>query len=374
MYLSAGALDVATETDDEDLAAALERQWESTTRRRTYITGAIGSHHQNEAFGDDYELPPDRAYAETCAGIASIMFNWRLLLRNGDPKYADLLERTLLNNVLASPREDGRAFFYTNTLHRRVAGTPVSDHELSERAESSLRAPWFEVSCCPTNVARLLASVDTYFATADTNGIQIHQYGDVDIRTEVGDRPVALTVRSGYPFDGRVLVTVDAGEAFELTLRLPAWARGRSEASLNGQGVSTADSTVTVTVRAGDQVELTLPMVPRLIYPDRRIDAVRGSVAVERGPLVLCLESTDLPDAVDLNDVVLDMDHQPQSVDGGARIVFRESVPSISEDWPYGASMPESGVRERFSARLIPYFHWANRGPSTMRVWIPIAQ
>ena len=120
LYLASGALDVATETGDDELAAAVRRQWANGVARRTYITGGVGSHHQDEAFGDDFELPADRAYAETCAGIASVMLSWRLLLATGEDKYADLIERTLLNNVLASPRADGRAFYYANTLHQRT--------------------------------------------------------------------------------------------------------------------------------------------------------------------------------------------------------------------------------------------------------------
>ena len=183
LYLAAGALDVATETGDDELAAAVRGQWANGVARRTYITGGVGSHHQDEAFGDDFELPADRAYAETCAGIASVMLSWRLLLATGEDKYADLIERTLLNNVLASPRADGRAFFYTNTLHQRTPGPVPDEDQVSPRAESGLRAPWFEVSCCPTNVARMLASVGLYFATASDDGIQLHQYGDYRVTT-----------------------------------------------------------------------------------------------------------------------------------------------------------------------------------------------
>ena len=161
------------------------RQWANGVAHRTYITGGVGSHHQDEAFGDDFELPADRAYAETCAGIASVMLSWRLLLATGEDKYADLIERTLLNNVLASPRADGRAFYYTNTLHQRTPGQVPDQQQLSHRAESGLRAPWFEVSCCPTNVARTLASVSLYFATASDDGIQLHQYGDYQVSTEL---------------------------------------------------------------------------------------------------------------------------------------------------------------------------------------------
>ncbi|WP_354002945.1 glycoside hydrolase family 127 protein [Microbacterium elymi] len=173
LYLASGAADVAIDNGDDELLGAVKAQWANTVARRTYITGGMGAHHQNEEFGEDYELPADRAYAETCASIGSVMLSWRLLLRTGEPKYADLIERTLLNGILVSPREDGRAFYYANTLHQRTASTGESEAGLSERAEATLRAPWFEVSCCPTNVARTLASLPGYLATADDGGIQL---------------------------------------------------------------------------------------------------------------------------------------------------------------------------------------------------------
>jgi DUF1680 family protein len=367
LYLAAGAVDVAVETGDTELFDAVETQWTNTVARRTYITGGMGSHHLDEAFGADYELPPDRAYSETCAGIASVMLSWRLLLETGESKYSDLIERTLLNNILASPREDGRAFFYANTLHERVAGSVPSEDEVSDRAESSLRAPWFSVSCCPTNVARTLASIGLYFASRSSTGVQLHQYGDYDVATELEDGAVALRVRSGYPFDGTVTVSVDAAPANGTTvsLRVPAWASG---ATLDGEPVDAA-STASRSVSAGEQLVLTLPMQPRVIRPHPSIDAVRGTVALERGPLVLALESVDLPAGVDFAAARFDVDSRVEPTEHGARIVAAAGRVSDSA-WPYdGIESPRDPTR--LEVELVPYFSWANRGPSTMRVWIP---
>ena len=194
LYLAAGAVDVAVETGDDELLATIIAQWEATIARRTYLTGGMGSHHTGEAFGDDFVLPPDRAYSETCAGIASVMLAWRLLLATGEPRFADLIERTLYNVVATSPAPDGRAFFYANPLHQRVPGTPRR-RSREQRASSSLREPWFLVACCPTNVARTLASLATYLATADGGGVQIHQYVDSRVRTTLDDgRRVGLMV------------------------------------------------------------------------------------------------------------------------------------------------------------------------------------
>ena len=301
LYLAAAALDVADETDDDELAEAVRAQYDRTVARRSYLTGGMGAHHQNEEFGDDFELPADRAYAETCASIGSVMVAWRLLLRTGDARYADQIERTLLNGVLVAPRADGRAFYYSNTLHRRERTTEVADDELSERAEASMRAPWFEVSCCPTNVARTLASVAGYFATADDHGIQLHQYGELRIDTVIPAGRIRLAVSADYPVGGRIRVTVEEAPDAEvrIALRIPAWAGGRATLAVADDpavDVEGQQAVVARTFRAGDRIELVLPMEPRYVYPHPRIDAVRGQVAVERGPLVLALEDVDLPD------------------------------------------------------------------------------
>ena len=371
LYLSAGALDVAVETADDDLVAAIAGQWEQTVARRTYITGGMGSHHLDEAFGADFELPADRAYAETCAGIASSMLSWRLLLQSGESRYADLMERTLINNVLASPREDGRAFYYTNTLHQRVNGSVPADDTVIERALSSLRAPWFWVSCCPTNVARTLASLHLYFATADDDGVQLHQYGDYSVATTLPDgQAVMVRVASAYPFDGRVTVTVDSAAEFTLSMRIPEWAVG---ARLDGERVDTAMDTGTVRVRrafaAGETVTLDLPMDARFVRPDARVDDARGQVAIERGPIVLCLESVDLPEGVDTENLVVDSTRPPVTTERGAAVLVHERVRAAERGWPYGQQA--SYLSPQVTAQLVPYFSWANRGPSTMRVWIP---
>ena len=371
LYLASGALDVATETGDEDLSAAVREQWANGVARRTYITGGAGSHHQDEAFGDDFELPADRAYAETCAGIASVMLSWRLLLATGLDQYSNLIERTLLNNVLASPRADGRAFYYTNTLHQRTPGSVPDQHQLSHRAESGLRAPWFEVSCCPTNVARTLASVSLYFATASEHGVQLHQYGDYRVSTALGTGTVTLRVSSAYPASGAISVDIIEAPAEELTLRLrvPAWARGSAVLSESPTTRAPGYIEIRRIFRTGESINVTFPGAPRATYPDARVDAVRGTFAVERGPLVLALESADLPPGWTVNEITADPGSIGISEEGATIDVYRRRPASAG--WPYQAE-PDGQEGERVRARLIPYHQWANRGPGTMRVWLPI--
>lgn len=372
-YLAAGAVDVAVETDDTDLLDALTTQWENTVARRTYVTGGQGSQHEGEAFGHDFVLPADRAYSETCASIGSIMFSWRLLLAQGLPRYADLVERTLFNVVATSPSHEGTAFYYTNTLHQRVPGTVPPTDVASPRASSSLRAPWFAVSCCPPNVARTLASLAAYVATTDDDGLQLHQYAPSRIRTTLADgRRVELDVDTAYPTDGVVRLTVAATEdrPWTLTLRVPSWADGAELRTPDGVQQA-RPGTVSVHRRfaAGDVVELHLPMQPRVSSPDPRIDAVRGCVVVERGPEVLALESVDLGGA-DVSLVRLDLAAGLREVDGRVLATLVTDAPADAA-WPYG-TRPSQPDGARTQAPLIAYHDWANRGPSTMRVWLPV--
>jgi DUF1680 family protein len=377
MYLAAGAVDIATEFDDAELLAAVERQWAHTVATRTYVTGGVGAHHQNEEFGNDFELPADRAYAETCAAIGSIMLSWRLLLQTGEGKYADLIERTLLNAVLVSPRADGRAFYYANTLHQRTLGAMPAEDELSERAEATVRAPWFEVSCCPTNVARTLASVSSYFATSTSDGIQIHQFGEASIRTTTGTgtRVDVLMRAAEYPFEGTIVLDVSSDDEVEISVRIPSWAATDATVRFGDRDVLVGDGYARIRARFdGTQpIEVELPMAPRFIYPDPAIDALRGTVAIERGPLVLCAESTDLPADVAL-DAIRVMDAQPATAtDRGAEAWFSVSRRSPA-DWPYTGSPVTVTDERRIHLALHPYFAWANRGPSMMRVFIPISR
>ena len=375
LYLAAGAADLALETGDEELLAAVTSQTLTTLARRTYLTGGMGAHHEGESFGQDYELPADRAYSETCAGVASVMLNHRLLLATGEVVHADAVERALYNVVAASPAQDGHAFYYTNTLHQRVPGTVPDTAVASPRASSSLRAPWFEVSCCPTNVARTVASLGSYLASVDDDGLQLHQYAPATVRADLPGRgEVVLRVETAYPADGRVTVTVvrTPDHAWTLSLRVPAWADG---ATLGDGGperpASPGYATVTRVFSAGEVVTLDLPMAARWTYPDPRVDAVRGQVAVERGPVVLALESTDL--GVSVNHVQVRTDRPPVERDGAVLVPAR-TLELDDPAWPYvpDADGVVRGATDHGLVPLVPYASWANRGPSTMRVWMPV--
>lgn len=370
LYLSAAAVDAAVDDGDLDFVDTLERQWAHTVERRTYLTGGMGSRHQDEGFGDDFELPADRAYCETCAGVGSVMFAWRLYLATGDVRYADLIERTLFNVIATSPSEDGRAFFYANPLQQRVRAA-APDEGVNARAEGGSRAPWFDVSCCPTNVARTFASLAAYSAADDDGAAVILQY----MAGRVAVAGYTMDVETQYPVDGRIRITVvEAPTSGRLRLRIPSWSAaaslavsGRSPQQV-GPGWAHVEDLV-----AGDVVDLDLDVAPRLTWPDPRIDAVRASVAVERGPLVLCVESTDLPPGVDLQDIAIDTTSAPRIHGDGAEIDVRVRMTRDTPPGrvPYGAPSATT-ARKRIPVSLIPYHRWAERWPTTMRVFLPV--
>lgn len=368
-YLGAGAADVAVETGDDELLDAIRRQMDRTLGRRTYITGGWGSRHTGESFGEDFELPPDRAYCETCAAIGSVMVAWRLLLATGDERYADVIERALFNAIACSPSLTGDSFFYANPLQVRTPGHQPDPNQPCPRAESGVRAPWFTVSCCPPNLARLFASLSAYVASVDGDCVRIHQFAAGQITAPLaGGGRVRLGVRTDYPHDGRVEVTVleCPDGPWSVALRIPGWAKVGLEGFTRVGRLAVAEN-----LRVGDSVSMRIDMAPRLVFPDPRIDAVRGCVAVERGPLVLCLESVDLPEGIGIDCFHLDVDAPVAADDDGALVSGVVSQYSDPE-WPYGDCVPDE--QNRTSVRLIPYHRWANRGPSTMRIWIPVAR
>lgn len=354
VYLLAGVVDVAVENRDHELLQVAERLWDTAQSSRTYITGGQGSRHRDEAFGDPYELPPDRAYAETCAAIGSFQWAWRLLLATGDSKYADEMERLLYNGIAASTAAGGTAFFYSNPLQLRTG------HDGSEEDAPTQRLGWYSCACCPPNLARLMASLHNYVATGGPEGLQLHLYASGTF-TAAGR---TVRVDTAYPWSESVTLSVtDAAEGpWTLSLRVPAWctdARLTVNGSLVRAGAQEGYLRLTRTWRVGDRVELTLAMPPRRETGHPRVDAVRGTVALARGPVVHCLEQADLPPALAgevFEDLFLDPAEPVTGSDRRLHAVIRSR---------------ETGTSARVP--LIPYYLWANRAPGPMRVWIPLA-
>jgi uncharacterized protein len=360
LYLDCGAVDVAVELDDHELLAAVRRRWDDLTRTRTYLTGGMGSRHRDEAFGDPFELPPDRAYAETCASIASVMLAWRLLLATGSVEYADAIERAMYNGVLAGISLNGTRFFYTNPLQRRT-------HRASEPPTHGERAPWYPCACCPPNLMRTLSSWQQYLATCDDGGVQIHQYAAADLRATVAAGDVRLSIRTEYPWHGHVSVHIvqTPEQPWTLSLRVPHWSRS---AKLTGPGdIAPTDAAPGVVElyrpwQAGETVVLDLDLPVRVTEPDPRVDAVRGCVAIERGPLVYCIESADLPARVQLEDLRWDAQ---RGIDTVPRPDIGDGIVGVT------APVVHSPSGDGMVAGAIPYYAWANRRVEGMRVWLP---
>jgi DUF1680 family protein len=383
LYLAAGVADVYLETGDPSLLEANEKLWRSAFEQKTYITGGQGSRHRDEAFGDPYELPPDRAYAETCAGIASFMWNWRLLLATGKGKYADAMERVLLNTIAASTSLDGRHFFYSNVLQRR------DGHDGTQEDAPSQRLEWYACACCPPNVARLVASLQHYAVTRNERGVQMHLFsqGSVDVAAPDGTG-VHLEIDTSYPWSGRVDVTVDGGGAiWELALRIPRWCTAVT-LSVDDEVLSIGadpDGYARIQRRwgSGIKVRLVLEMAPRWIGAHAHVDAVRGELALTRGPLVYCVEQIDQVPGISIDDLRVDPMNSVNVIAAPARIGAEVALAGEAQVLPpadqalYRAlsdseaagSEQTRGTRVPFLA--VPYFRWANRGDSPMRVWIP---
>lgn len=305
------------------------------------------------------------------------MLAWRLLLATGDPACADLIERTIYNGVLPGVSLDGEAFFYENPLQRRTV-------QAAAAPGFGERASWYPCACCPPNLMRTLASWEQYLATTDDAGIQVHQYAPSVILAGTAAGPVRLGIETGYPWSGEVnVVVLEAPEGpWSLSLRVPSWAQGSTVREGAGRSVPVEPGSPWVSGQrawqSGDTIVLELATAPRVIAPDPRIDAVRGCVALERGPLVYCIETVDLPDGIDLEDVYLTAGSLPSAEarpDLGDGVVGLTAPavhrPHARRSWPYGETSRVRTAADAVAIRAIPYYAWANRTVRAMRVWIP---
>jgi DUF1680 family protein len=383
-YLACGALDVASETHDRALLDAAVSQWEDMVARRMYLTGGVGSRHKDEAFGDPFELPSDRAYAETCAAIGTVMWSWRLLLATGECRYADLIERVLFNGFMSGVSLKGDTYFYANPLHVRAGHSGPEDGP-----GSTARRGWFDVACCPPNVMRTVSSLQHYFITSTEAGVQIWQFAPSLISMEGANGQVCLAVETDYPLSGRVSVKVESAPAgtFEIALRVPGWAEATTgavvAAELSTGPVPLEPGRLWRTSRSwqrGDQIVMDIPLRTRVVHPHPRIDAVRGCVAFEHGPFVYCLEEVDAGGPERLEAVRFSARDQlvpaAMEIDGEPLVALSANakLAAVTDQnkFPYDVGAWDQEPAASFELRLVPYFAWGNRRPGqTMRVWIP---
>ena len=387
MYLAAAVADLYMETGEQALLETSQSLWNDMTKGKMYITGGIGSRYDGESFGESYELPADQCYCETCAAIGNFFWNWRMLLITGESRYADLIERLLYNGTLSSPGLEGASFFYVNPLmlrngrYVRLSANPPEEHKASGRPE------WHYVACCPSNTMRLRASLAHYFATSNEAGIQIHQYGNL----EISSGQSRLAMETEYPWDGHVKITVTKSDdhSWKLALRLPGWCQNVS-VKVNDQEeqghLQKGYMLIDRAWKAGDVIEAEFVMPPFLVEADPRIDSMRGCVALQRGPIVYCLETHDQERGVNLLDVEIDPSQEWTSrwhggLLGGVVTLEGTGYQQDRSSWlENGLYRPLIGGNEnRHSDRkvkltAIPYYTWGNRGLESMRVWIPYIQ
>ncbi len=371
LYLYAGMTDLYAETGERALMEALEGLWQDLQQHKVYVTGGVGARYEGEAFGDAYELPNRRAYAETCAAIAHVMWAWRLLLATGEARYADALETALYNSVLSGVSLDGATYFYQNPLADR------GGHR---------RQPWFGTACCPPNVARLFASLPGYAYAASDEGFWIHLYATGSATADLpGVGAVTLRQQNDYPWDGDITVTVEleTPAAFGLFLRVPAWTEDAAVTINGGAFGDVVQPGRYVAIRrkwtAGDVVRLALPMPVRVLSSHPHVVNNRDRVAVMRGPLVYCIEAADHP-GIDPWDLVLPAysewraEWRPDLL-GGVVTLHTDALTPSHDGWDgrlYRPSPLQRLAATRVPLTAIPYYAWANRAPGPMQVWLPV--
>jgi DUF1680 family protein len=362
MYLYSAMADLAV--DDPTLRPALDRLWDDVTLKKLYITGGLGPSRHNEGFTTDFDLPNETAYAETCAAIGLIFWAHRMLLLEGDGRYADVLERALYNGAISGVSLDGERFFYENPLASTGA------HH---------RQGWFDCACCPPNAARLLASLGGYLYATRPDGVQVHLYAAGTATLALPDgAPLALRVETRYPWGGQVRLTLDAAPAaWTLWLRIPGWCRAY-RVTVNGDPVEPTAQRGAIglhrTWQPGDVVELDLAMPIERMEAHPAVLADRGRVALQRGPLVYCVEGVDHPVSVHQlslpADAALSVRFDPDLL-GGVAVIEGEARVLDAAGWTHTLYRPAGPpVSQPVPLRAIPYCCWDNRAPGEMAVWL----
>jgi DUF1680 family protein len=380
MYACCGATDYFLETGDPAYRKTLDVLWKDLVSSQMYVTGGVGARSDGEAFGDPYELPNARAYGESCAAIGNMMWNWRMLAANGEAKYADVIERALYNGINSGMSLDGTLYCYRNPLAFDPSGG------------DKIRNDWYDTTCCPPNLERTFASLPGYFYSTSAEGLYAHLYDNstLDWHLENG---IALKVhqKTNYPWDGTVEISVTPASPADFTffLRVPGWSDS-AQVSVNGKAVSGATPGQYLPIRrkwaAGNAIRLKFNMAPQLLESNSQVIENSGRVAVQRGPLVFCLEQIDQPDGIALKNVALALGSNPtgdfqeefrRDLLGGTMLlrhpgaVFAESDSRSGLYFRYSAAAPKSKpVRLTF----IPYYAWANRTATPMQVWTPVAR
>ncbi|NQT79412.1 MAG: glycoside hydrolase family 127 protein [Candidatus Aminicenantes bacterium] len=380
-YMYAGMADVAALTGNVNYVSAINRIWENVVSKKLYLSGGIGSRHDGEAFGDNYELPNLTAYNETCAAIGNVMWNHRLFLLFGETKYLDVLERSLYNGLISGVSLSGDLFFYPNPLE--------SDGKFKFNQGALTRKPWFDCACCPGNLARFLPSIPGYIYANKGNILYVNLFVSSSAKIKIADNKVTIKQESNYPWEGDINITVDPerSEKFAIYVRIPGWAQNQPVPSDLYRYIKKSEKKVSLKVngnsvnlnmdkgfakilrkwKKGDIIELDLPMPIRRVMCNEKVEDNRGRVALERGPVVYCAEEADngknVRKLVIPDNVVLRSEYRKDLV--GGVVIIHGIIPGLNLS-KEGKS--EAKNKQKFIA--IPYYAWGYRGEGQMAVWL----
>lgn len=377
VYLMTGVAHLARLSNDEGKRQICLRLWQNMAQRQLYITGGIGAQASGEAFSSDYDLPNDTVYAESCASIGLMMFARRMLEMEADSQYADVMERALYNTVLGGMALDGKHFFYVNPLEvqpRVLAANHIYDHI------KPVRQRWFGCACCPPNIARILTSLGQYIYTPREDALYVNLYIGNQVEIPVGSDTLCLRIDGNYPWQEQVALTITSPLPIThtLALRLPDWCRDPS-VMLNGAPLTGTIHKgylhLTRTWQEGDRLALTLPMPVHRVYGNPQVRHLAGKVAIQRGPLVYCLEQADNGDA--LHNLWLPRENAFRVFEGKG--IFAHKMLIQAEGYRLSPTQ-ETQALYRYDTppvqktaqclTFIPWFSWANRGEGEMRIWV----
>ncbi len=380
-YLYSAVADIAALTGDDSLLYAIDKIWENMVEKKLYVQGGVGAHGDGERYGNNYELPNATAYNETCASIANVYWNHRMFLLHGDSKYIDLLEKTLYNGLISGIGLDGKSFFYTNAM-QITNNFKHSDIEFS-------RSGWFECSCCPTNLARLIPSIPGYMYAQKDDNLYVNLFINSSSNINIKNIPVQVSQQNNYPWDGNLAFTIspEKTNTFSLLLRIPGWAQNKAVPSslyafenniaqkitikVNGYPVAysiqNGYAVINRTWKKNDKVEMDLPMVTKMVVANANVTDDRGKVALQRGPIMYCAEWVDnngkTSNLIVPPNTQFAAEFKPGLLQGVT--VLHAEVPAVIIE--NGSSI--STKTQKFTA--IPYYSWANRGKGEMMVWFP---
>jgi DUF1680 family protein len=396
-YLYAGITDIYLETGEDSLMIALDKIWHNMTEQKMYITGGCGALYDgvspdgtsyvpdyiqkvHQAYGRDFQLPNLTAHNESCANIGNILWNWRMLLATGEARFADVMELTMYNSLLAGVSLDGKSYFYTNPL------CVVRDLPYTLRWSRDREEYISFCNCCPPNTIRTIAEISNYVYSTSEKGLWIHLYGSNRLKTKLEDgSSISLNQITDYPWDGRISIRLDECpvQKFSIFLRIPSWASG-AEILVNGKkkAISATPGTyaeLSQKWKKGDQIELILPMEAQLVEANPLVEEVHNQVAVKRGPVVYCIESADIPDDRRIFDYVIpaNVHFKPEmiSISDNRLFALEGKVKLIpNESWKGQLYRPVMIKKESFTLQLVPYYAWGNRGKGDMSVWLPVSK